>query len=189
MEAFYRTCHRVSQQILQQLAQALDLPASNFAEPCRKDKASTMSISHSLEVHVREVDAGQTCRIGPHFDFTLISLAPSCSCCARSAPRCASTSASSSSAGATAASARACTASPSRTAAPELVRDEMLPERFSVAFSVKAIHDASVGFIARFVTPEFPQAYEHITAAEAPHRRNKVTYNALEQTAAVEAVA
>lgn len=206
MEAFYRTCHRVSQQVLKELALALNLPPGTFAEQCSKNEASTMRINHFPEVHVREVDAGQTCRIWPHFDFGIISLVfrdivggleledrarpgtfvpvP----CASRTEMCVNIGEQFQrwSNGRIRAGLHRVT-KPYRRA--ELVDGEMLPERFSVAFFVKADHDASVGPIARFVTPEFPQAYEDITASEFQRRRNKATYYSSKQTAVVEAAA
>ena len=54
--------------------------------------------------------------------------------------------------------------------------DAMLPERYSIAYLMKATREASVAPLPQFVTEERPAKYDNITALEYQHRRNHVVY-------------
>ena len=64
----------------------------------------------------------------------------------------------------------------SQDAGSEKGHDVVLPERYSIAYLMKATREASVAPIPHFVTEGRLAKYDDITALEYQHRRNHVLY-------------
>lgn len=193
IEKYFNTCERISIQLMEALEIGLSIAPGTFTEKFAHT-ASELRLNHYPEIAVSEIQSGRTRRIWPHTDFGIITLlfrddeggleledrsAPGTFFpVGREAPNEMIVNI-----GATLQrwTNGVLHAGLHQVTIPHDMKetsqkDEVLPERYSIAYLFKAERQASAGPLAPFVTAERPAIYEDITALEFQKLRTRDLY-------------
>ncbi|RHZ50795.1 uncharacterized protein CDV56_105127 [Aspergillus thermomutatus] len=188
MDRFFFSCGDLTLELLEVMAQALNLDAKIFTSRCTNE-ASTIRINHFPPIERSKLDEGKINRIWPHKDFGIISLVfpdvtPGLEYEDRSNPG---------------------TFIPMpygsddevvvivsetmqrwtngevraglhRVSRPRDCDDEIVPERWSLVYFNKADRHVNVGPLAEFLTGDKKPIYEDLTALEYQTLRNAAHY-------------
>lgn len=188
MEKHFDTCQQLTLQLMEALEVATDLPAGELTDRCA-GHASELRLNHYPATPVDKMREGKASRIWPHTDFGVITLLTQDRVGGLEIEQ----------------KDRPNTFMPvpleeetelvvnigdclerwtngllkaglHRVTVPRDAEAETLPERFSIAFFLKAARHVSVGPIRAFVPEDRRPAYEDMTALEYHQTRVNIVY-------------
>lgn len=188
MEHYFERSQQLTLQLMRALEIAMNLPAGSLTDRCQ-GHASELRLNHYPPMHVNRVKEGKASRIWPHTDFGIITLLAQDSVggleieqkdqpnhfvpvplvnktelvlnIGDTLERWTN---------------GRLKAGLHRVTTPRGVKGDMLPERYSVAFFLKAKRTASVGPISAFVPEGSMPKYEEMTALEYHQTRVNIVY-------------
>lgn len=191
MEIFYDECHKVGSLILEALELALDLQGGRFVAKCCGN-ASELRLNHYPPIDIKEMLQGEISKIHPHTDLGVITCLfqdSSGGLEGADRDRCGEfipvTSRSSSEMVVNISetfqrwtNGRVQAGIHQVTIPPHLksLEEGVIPERYTIAFFVKADRDTFAGALEEFVGEEKPALYDNMTALEFHQWRLATAY-------------
>ncbi|KAF3400026.1 hypothetical protein F1880_008079 [Penicillium rolfsii] len=192
MQSFYKSCERISFQLLEALELAMELPPATFQS--RIHNASELRMNHYPPINVESLREGSISRIWPHFDLGVLTMLWTAGASGLEFQNRLDTDGKSFipvvpvsqyemilnisetlqrwTNDVLPAGLHQVTTPPNLKGANEGV----IPERFSIAYFCKANRETSVGTLPPFVHPVKGAKYEDITALEYHQSRLRTAY-------------